>query len=177
MVTTALQLLETIEARGASVRVDGDMLRIKPVRLVCDLGDEIKRLKPELLAALSMQSTLRPNRLRWADVPHSHPPRPTDTPTDPARIQLANEIGHILTAFPNGGAKLLKSGDWRIKTDKGEIWEHDQAVMLASHELGHTVNGWPLEVTPSKLLTGDAVIEIQGDEIVAQVPQFSEVKS
>ena len=127
-----------------------------------DLDSEIRANKADLLQLLSgselskpAQSTLGRNqvttsnprrRLKWTDVPHSSYPVPPHEPTDPARVQLANEIGHILTAFPDGGAKRLKSSNWRIN---GEVWEHDQAVMLASHTIGHTVIGYPLEVVRS----------------------------
>lgn len=50
---TAQSLLQTITSRGASIRVVGDRLRIKPDNVLTDADRaSIRALKPELLAAL-----------------------------------------------------------------------------------------------------------------------------
>ena len=120
---------------GVRLYVDGELLRWKAAKGVVtpDLVEDIRRLKPALIDIVNQcgddPRPARPNRLRWADVPHSNPPRPLDTPTDPARVQLAEEIGAILTTFPKGNCKLFKSGDWMIH---GNRYSHDQAVQLVA---------------------------------------------
>jgi hypothetical protein len=140
---SALELLDLLAARDIRLAADGDKLTFDGPANAMDTATMamMKRHKAELLKVLSgaeypapsrdtlPKSTLRPNRLRWADVPHSNPPRPLDTPTDPARVQLAEEIGAILTAFPKGNCKLFKSGDWMIH---GNRYSHDQAVQLVA---------------------------------------------
>jgi len=126
-----------------------------------------------------------PNRLRWKNVKHSNPPRPPDKPTDPARVQLAEECGAILSAFPGGKCKRKANGDWIIHQSR---YSHAQALQLVA-TLTARRNGeqMPAPVVPDfdagaayrehELLTGDAVIEIQEPEMVELFPPFSEVKS
>lgn len=63
------------------------------------------------------------------------------------RLRLANEIGGILQVLSR--AKRLKNGDWRID---GELYDHDNAVLLAAHTRGTTTNGYPLEFAASQQL-------------------------
>jgi hypothetical protein len=56
-----------------------------------------------------------------------------------ARLRLANEIGGIVQTLAR--AKRLKNGDWRIN---GELYDHENAVLLAAHTRGTTTNGYPL---------------------------------
>jgi len=51
METTAL--LDTLAARGVSIRAEGDKLKVKPMEAIPDLVPEIRELKPALLEFLS----------------------------------------------------------------------------------------------------------------------------
>jgi hypothetical protein len=51
--TAVLTLLDTLAARGVSIRADGDTLKLRPVEAIPDLLPEIRQLKPALLEFLS----------------------------------------------------------------------------------------------------------------------------
>jgi hypothetical protein len=51
MVPTAL--LDTLAARGVSIRAEGGVLKLKPMEAIPDLLPEIRHLKPALLEFLS----------------------------------------------------------------------------------------------------------------------------
>ncbi len=50
---TATALLDTLAARGVSIRADGDTLKLRPMEAIPDLLPEIRQLKPALLEFLS----------------------------------------------------------------------------------------------------------------------------
>jgi hypothetical protein len=76
-----------------------------------------------------------------SNAPDATTTEPARAPRRPsaARLRLANEIGGIVQTL--AGAKRLKNGDWRIN---GEIYDHDNAVLLAAQTRGTTTNGYPL---------------------------------
>ncbi len=49
---TTLALLETIKARGVTIRAQGEALYVKPLRLVRDLDSDIREHRPALLLFL-----------------------------------------------------------------------------------------------------------------------------
>jgi hypothetical protein len=50
---TPTALLDTLAARGVSIRADGGALKLKPMEAIPDLLPEIRQLKPALLEFLS----------------------------------------------------------------------------------------------------------------------------
>ena len=83
-----------------------------------------------------------------------------------ARLRLAREIGGILEALP--GAKRLRSGDWRFE---GEVWEHDQAVLLAAQRRGSTSGGWALEVDAGEIYRAHNPNNTEGPQVLEGKPE------
>lgn len=138
---SAATVFQTLAARGAVVTVRGDILSITP-RAVIDepLRAEIRAHKSELLELLSAPQKA-PAGTYSADLPTAPRTATARPPRQPSaeRLRLASEIGGILQVL--AGAKRLKNGDWKIN---GELYDHDNAVLLAAQTRGTTTNGYPL---------------------------------
>jgi hypothetical protein len=223
-----MQILLTLDSRGAVITANGDKLRVVPssalddalraairanreslLKVLCAPSSHKPMTAPEKVKADEQStlggeensppseysepetafqggsiSALKPNRLRGADVKKSTFDVPAHHPTDPTKVLLAEECASILATFGNAAA-MTRRGDWLIH---GTRYSHDQAHGLAARVVARR-NGEPVEVTPAKyfdagaayrangLLSGDAVIEIQGDELPVILREVSEVKS
>ena len=115
----------------------GDVLNVTPRDVLDDaLRADIRASKRELLALLAASAAPE---------------------IEPRVLERSRELGAILEAFP--GARLLKSGAWRIvgqriehaqalKMARGEglqvLAAHEAAAVLRAHVRGTTSHGWPL---------------------------------
>jgi hypothetical protein len=130
----AAQLLDELRTYGATITAKDDALEIDAPRGV---------LTPQMLEAV------REHKAALLQVLAEPKKRPASTQrrieADPQRLRLAKEIGGILQVLAS--AKRLKNSGWRIN---GQIYDHDEAVLLAAHTRGTTTSGYPLEFAASQ---------------------------
>lgn len=155
--TPARLLLRMLYLQGVTVRADGEALRVAPLSKVRpSQRTAIAKHKAVILEVLSSAASSgnisrSSETEQGGNISTLNEPKSTlldgvpdlETPEE-ARLRLASEIGYILNTFPNGGAKYLRGGDWRIEGDR---YAHYEAVLMASHRRGQTRNGYALEVT------------------------------
>jgi hypothetical protein len=69
--STALELIRTVEANGGQIRVDGEDLVISPRKAAMPVIEELRRHKAELLAELARRPAMPAGvrLIRWQPVP------------------------------------------------------------------------------------------------------------